>query len=34
MIIDWTPLLNGLFDACVLMSLLLGVWAVNWIRAL
>ena len=34
MITDWTPLLNSLFDAVVLFSLLLGVWAIHTIRKL
>jgi hypothetical protein len=34
MITDWGPLLNGLFDAVVLFSLLLVVWVIHTIRDL
>ena len=34
MITDWTPLLNSLFDAVVLFSLLLGVWTIHILKRL
>lgn len=34
MITDWSVPLSALFDAVVMFSLLLGVWAIHWLRRL
>lgn len=33
-ITDWTAPLNALFDAVVLLAIIVGVWACNMIRRL